>query len=355
MNTTNPESLLDTVPAYHPEIAVPSQDPAPSPFLPGTNIQYAWDSTSLGYLKTCPRLYQYIMVDGRRPKNESVHLRFGSEYHKALEEYDTSRQNGIGHEDAIHDVIHNLLMRTGDYDPDPNTKAGKYKSKTNLVGLVIDYLDHFGMDDPAKTVVLMNGKPATEVTFKFELEYGPDYFYEDGKHPQGHSVTRPSPQPYLLCGHIDRIVEFNDTLMVMDRKTTTATLSEYYFKQYEPNNQMTLYTIATKALLDSPAKGVIVDAAQILLEQPHVFQRGFTYRTPDQMEEWLMDLRITLANAEAYATANYWPMNDTACDKFGGCAFREVCNKSPQTRHLYLETDFNQLSEDEKWNPLAIR
>jgi PD-(D/E)XK nuclease superfamily len=342
MNATNPESLLDTVPAYHPEIAIPTQEAAPSPFLPGTHIQFAWDSTSLGYFKTCPRLYQYQMVEGWRPKSESVHLRFGSEYHKALEEYDTSRQNGVPHEDAIHDVIHNLLMRTGDYDPDPNTKAGKYKSKNNLVGLVVDYLDHFGMDDPARTVILMNGKPATEVTFKFELEYGPQTQAEIS-------------QPYLLCGHIDRIVEFNDTLMVMDRKTTTATLSEYYFKQYEPNNQMTLYTIATKALLDSPVKGVIIDAAQILLEQPHVFQRGFTYRTPDQMEEWLQDLRITLANAEAYATANYWPMNDTACDKFGGCPFREVCNKSPQTRKLYLETDFNQLTESEKWNPLAIR
>jgi hypothetical protein len=37
--------------------------PAVSPFLPGTKIQFAWDSTSLGMLKTCPRLYQY---DDRR-------------------------------------------------------------------------------------------------------------------------------------------------------------------------------------------------------------------------------------------------------------------------------------------------
>ena len=42
-----------------------------SPFLPATHIQYAWDSTSLGYLKTCPRLYQYIMIEGWQSQIES--------------------------------------------------------------------------------------------------------------------------------------------------------------------------------------------------------------------------------------------------------------------------------------------
>lgn len=50
-----------------------------SPFLPGTKIQYAWDSTSIGYLKTCPRLYQYTIIEGWQSKGESLHLRFGSE------------------------------------------------------------------------------------------------------------------------------------------------------------------------------------------------------------------------------------------------------------------------------------
>src|SRR4029077_16909070 len=74
----------------------------PSPFIQGTNIQYAWDSTSIGYLKTCPRLYQYIMIEGWTGRGESIHLRFGIEYHKALEEYDRSRANGTTHEDALH-------------------------------------------------------------------------------------------------------------------------------------------------------------------------------------------------------------------------------------------------------------
>ena len=45
-----------------------------SPFLPGTQIMYAWDSTALGLLKTCPRLYQYTIIEGWGSRDESIHL-----------------------------------------------------------------------------------------------------------------------------------------------------------------------------------------------------------------------------------------------------------------------------------------
>ena len=66
-----------------------------SPFLPDTFIQFAWDSTCLGLFKSCPRLYQYTMIDGYVGKGESIHLRFGQEYHQALQDYDIARAEGI--------------------------------------------------------------------------------------------------------------------------------------------------------------------------------------------------------------------------------------------------------------------
>ena len=59
--------------------------------------------------------------------------------------------------------------------------------------------------------------------------------------------------------------------------------------------------------------------------------------------------------AEACADANYWPMNDTACDKFGGCKFRGTCSKSPAVRDQFLAADFLQLPESDRWNPLRSR
>lgn len=307
---------------------------AASPFLQNNNIQYAFDSTSLGWLKTCPRLYYYNMIQGWQSNDESVHLRFGIEYHRALQDYDISRAAGIPYKDAVHDVVQELVVRLGDWHPDH-----KYKNKSNLIRTVIWYLDKFE-DDPAKTYIMADGRAAVEVSFRFELDWGPAS-EEDNLHPQ----------PFLLCGHLDRVVTFNDDLYVMDRKTTTSTPSDYYFNQFEPNNQMSLYTLASQVIFQSPIKGVIIDAAQVAIDFSR-FTRGFTYRTKDQIEEYVLDLHYWFAKAEDYANANYWPMNDTACDKFGGCRYRQICSKSPQVREQFLKSNF---VKGERWNPLKPR
>ncbi len=284
----------------------------------------------------------YTMIDGWQPKDESVHLRFGIEYHQSLHDYETSRATGDDHENALHDCVRSLLNRCADYPSiDPDAKPSiRNKSKSALVRTVVWYLEKF-QDDVAETVILDDGRPAMEVSFKFELDWGP----KEGAYTL---------QNYLLCGHLDRVVRFNDELFVMDRKTTTGSLTAYYFNQYEPNNQMTLYSIAGQIVLNSPVRGVIIDAAQVLADSS-AYQRGFTFRTQDQLDEWLNDIRILLSEAEHYATANHWPMNDTSCQKFGGCRFRDVCSKSPGVRNAMLKADFIQLPEAERWNPLASR
>lgn len=316
-------------------------------FLPGTHIQFAWDSTSLGYLKTCPRLYQYIMIEGWATRDESIHLRFGIEYHTALQDYAISIAKGVRHEDAIHDTVRALHSRVFDWEVDRNTKAGKYKNRETIVALVIDYLDHFA-NDPAETFVLDNGEPAVEVSFRFELDWGPQYMET--------ATELTAPQPYLLSGHLDRIVNFNSDLYVMDRKTSTTQVdSSYYMAQWSPSNQMTLYTLAGKIVLNSPIKGVIIDAAQVLLEKPNRFSRGFTYRTEDQLQEWIQDLHFWFASAETYADNNHWPLNESSCGNYGGCKFREVCSKSPQVREQYLKASFDKLEPEDRWNPLKSR
>lgn len=315
--------------------------PAPSQFLPDTKIQYAWDSTCLGALKTCPRLYQYQYIDGWAPREDSVHLLFGGWFHDALEHYDILKVEGVKHDEALRCVIGDLLASTVGYAPDPETKAGKYKSRENLIALVVDYLDHY-RDDAAETVLLDNGKPAVELSFRFELDWGPQ-------------ATNCEVQPYLLCGHLDRVVTFSGSTFVMDRKTSQSTLGSYFFDKFEPDNQMTLYTLAGRVILETTISGVIIDGCQILLDKPNEFSRGTTYRTPDQLDEWLEDLKFWLSQAENYANFDYWPMNDTACDKYGGCRFREVCSKSPGVRERFLESKFVRKAKEDIWNPLKPR
>src|SRR6516164_8122947 len=232
-----------------------------SPFLPGTNVQYAWDSTSLGDFKRCPRLYFYRMIEGWQEKDESVHLRFGIEYHHALQEYEECRANGQDHDGSVNTVVYNLLRRISDWNPDRETKAGKNKNAETLLRTVIWYLDAH-KDDEAETLIWKDGTPAVEQSFRFELTWGPE-----------------AEQPYVLCGHLDEIVVYQGQRYVMDHKTTTWFITSSYFDRYEPDNQMTLYALASKVVLhqDHPVRGVIIDAARIEPEKSS-FARGITYR-----------------------------------------------------------------------------
>jgi len=87
-----------------------------------------------------------------------------------------------------------------------------------LVQLVVDYFDNYRQDS-AKTIILENGRPAVELSFRFALDFG----------PTGHPETQ-----YMLCGHLDRVVTINDNVFVIDHKSTTTTLGDYWFNHSIP-------------------------------------------------------------------------------------------------------------------------
>lgn len=314
-----------------------------SPFSsPG--VQYAWDSTSLGYFKECPRKYYYTMIEGWRGGGSSVHLEFGGLYHSGLELYDHLRAGGLGHDQAQRDMLVWALRET--WVPETITEHGEIlpahpvnwghnlKNRFNLIRSLVWYTEQF-RDDPAQTVILANGKPAVELSFRFDAGDG-----------------------VLLCGHLDRVVEWNGSKFVMDRKTTTTTISSYYFNNYTPDNQMSLYTLAGRVILNSPVRGVIIDAAQIAVGFTR-FERGMVYRTDEQLEEWLSQAKEYIKEAqymgdravEGHRGEAAFPMNDKACHNYGGCPFRDICGSDPRVRQTYLESNFRR----DPWNPLKTR
>jgi len=304
----------------------------PSPFIPGTKMQWAWDSTSLGWLKKCPRLYEYSMIRGYQGR-KSFHLYFGIEFHQAMHDYELLKAEGLDHDKATCETIFRLLRRTYTWESESTTK-----NRETLVRSVIWYLEHY-KEDAAKTIILANGKPAIELSFKvstnIEINFLP---------PGGWQFAE---KYYMVCGHLDRLAEFGDSPYVTDRKTTDKTVGSYYFENFNPDNQMSFYTAFAQIVYELPLKGVIIDAVQTAVGFTRP-ERGMTMRSPDQTSEWLHDLEYWLRMAEAFAKNEHWPMNDTACI---GCRFREVCSKSPGVRDTYLASNFDV----RHWNPLVER
>lgn len=325
---------------------------APSPFsrtLP--NFQVSWDSTSIGWLKQCPKLYEYQMLEGWEPRTKGIHLRFGGLYAAALERYAHSRASGHTHDEATLAMVRWAMENSGERgcasdcassldppepctcggiswlpwtptEPDANIK-NRYTLLRSLVWNVEDRLS-----SPFATLILANGKPAVELSFNFEA------FSIEG-------------EAVSLSGHLDEVVEAQGDLFVVDDKTTKNALDANYFQQYSPNNQMSLYSIAGRVILDRPIQGVLVRAAQIGV----TFNRYRMNQVPRPraiLDEWLVDTEIWIRQAREYALAGHWPLNDRSCFL---CSFKRICSVSPNHREAHLKADFKR----RVWNPLDSR
>lgn len=299
----------------------------PSPFLEGSCVQYAWDSTSLGYLKECPRKYYLTMLEGWRSKADSVHFTFGIHFHRGLELYDKAKAAGATEDEAQEAAFKIIFEETAGWNPDH-----PQKTRDTLLRSLVWYWETY-RDDQAKTILLADGSPAVELSFRLETE-----------------IPCTPDRNYILSGHMDRIVDFGGLRYIMDRKTTGGSLSSYYFNQYNPDNQITLYTLAGRAVYDIPVQGVMIDAAQIMVGFT-TFARGITMRSNGQLEEWLTDLDTWFTTAAYYAERRHWPMNEKSCNNYGGCVFKGICNQDPAVRESFLKTDF----EKKYWNPLEPR
>lgn len=297
-------------------------------------LQLTIDSTSLGEFKTCPRKYYYRMILGYVPRSTSVHLQFGLWLHQGRELYERRKTSGSSHEEALHTAIKFLLTATWDRATGrPWWSDHKLKNRYTLIRTLVWYLDQFGENDPLQTIILANGKPAVELSFKFNM-----------------GLLSITDEPIMFSGHLDRLVKFNSGTYVSDVKTTSSTLGSNFFAQFTPDNQFSLYTLAGKIAFETPIAGVIVDACQIAVDFSR-FERQLIIRSEAQVDEWLVDSIHWISQMGQAAEQSYWPQNDKACHHYGGCPYRPVCSRPPSARSKWLEVDYVRST----WDPAIAR
>lgn len=331
----------------------------PSPFSTTVpDFQTSWDSTSIGWLKECPKKYYYEMILGYEPRSRSIHLTFGGWYASGVEHYAHYRADGLDHDAAVYKMVRWALEASGtrvcpactgsgaDAD-EPSDRCGQcfgsgegewqawdsgdpIKNRYTLLRSLIWNVDA-RRDAPFRTHILANGKPAVELSFNFPL-----------CEMHGHTIS--------LAGHLDSVVSFEDRLWILDDKTTKGQLNDQFFRQFSPNNQMSLYMAAGQVILAEPVAGVLVKGAQIGVGFTRFATRPIP-RAPKVVEEWIEDTKYWIGQAYQFAVAQHWPMNDKSCGNYGGCAFQRVCAVSPSHRASWLKEDFTERF----WNPLDAR
>lgn len=308
-------------------------------------LQTAWDSTSIGEAKLCWQRYKYAIIDGYQPRDTNVHLRFGTEYHHALEHYDHLKATGWDHRAATEEVVSDLLRRTWDKGLSrPWPSEDVYKNRGTLLRSVTWYLAQFE-DDPLETYILKSGKPAVELHFDSDVGI----------------YSRLTGEAFHLVGHLDKIALDEGRLALVDRKTTKAQITSSYYARFNPDNQVSTYLVGAHSITGEDVYHIIIDAAQVLVHSTR-FDRRTVSRVPAHLDEWIENIFEFFKDLENRVEANRWPMNDKACGiphvdpktdevRYDGCPFRGVCAAAPSMRELLLKTNFSRRT----WDPTKPR
>jgi hypothetical protein len=301
-------------------------------------LQLVVDQTSLGLFKTCPRKYFYRMIEGWTTKSFNVHLSFGSWFHESCEKYEHAKAKGSNHQEALRVAIRYALASTWDKVLNkPWNSENKDKNRYTLIRAIVWYLDSCGENPGIQTLILSNGVPAIELTFK----------YTPRDYETGDELISLTGEPMFFAGHLDRMVLMEGAPFICDRKTTSRRLDPQYFAGYTPDNQFSMYTHAGKWAFQTDVTGVICDAIQTAASFAR-FNRQIIYRTEAQLREWYADTKFWIGLMGRMAEQNRWPQNDKSCYN---CEYRPVCARTPAARNTWLEADYVK----ETWDPSVAR
>lgn len=289
-------------------------------------LQVSWDATSLKELQHCPRKYFFAVVLGFKTDKESFHLTFGRYYHRDLEVYDKALAKGASWEKAQELAVFQALIDGHDWD-----SGDAAKNRFTLWRTVQWYTESYTPENnKVKFLLDHEGKPLLELPFSFSLPF-----------------TAPGGHDYLACGYFDGLVEAMGGLYVLERKTTGKTINTEWFKNFDVDCQIDMYSTASKIVYEVPVRGVLIDGAQITANFSR-FARAPSMRTEPQIEEFLVELEHWIKLAESFATNKFWPKATRFCFM---CPFKTVCSRDPASQAATLFGEFRV----EDWDPTIDR
>ena len=279
--------------------------------------QMVFDASSFADAFKCLEFYHSRQIERWSPKKENIPARFGKLVHASLEAYDRALL-ATNYKDAVDVGIAKALELAPllHLPPDaPKEDFDSARTPQTLVRCVAYYMDKF-KDDPYKTVAL-GGEGAIELRFELAL---PD-------------------RPWRISGRLDRLAQ-NNGIWIGDRKTTKKTLNARYFTAFMPGIQFPTYIWAGKRLGWEP-KGVLVEACQTLVSGCR-WERQQIEIWDANIEEFEQNILYMVDAIDRAWESGFWPRNYEACNLYGGCNLKNVCNAMPAQRIRYLQDKFEQ-------------
>lgn len=295
------------------------------------------DNSTLEYLTTCPRAFQFKALHKRISAESRPALNFGGAIHTALE----VRYRMAGNEpvdEAVEFAQVDALERHFAERPiDDN-----YRTLDLAYHIVRKYNSQY-ISEPFE--ILANeadGKPLVELSFAHKLG---DFRYRDDS------------LPVFYMGRIDLLVWWpKGHLFVVDHKTTSI-MGQGFFEEQRMSAQQHGYLWAAQKSTGLRAEGFAINAIRTrppaktrAAVETDDFQREKYFIAPEAIVEWEYNVTALIDEMLWHHARGYFPMKTKWCvGKYGRCPYFEICSLPPESRGLMLNT--NMFTTD-TWSPL---
>lgn len=309
-----------------------------------TNVKI--NASSLSVIQECLAKSKMSLLDGWRAEAESPATLFGKAIHSALEVFYSTKPDERTLPDF--DVLEMLSYGHAPKEETPLIRSAKAflaagaalsplpaedkRSLQNGIWLLHEYFKKF-RDDPYTAYVDDRG-PFLERYFSLP-------YYSD------------SHLNVEIFGTIDFVLEHTVTkeLLPGDHKTASSLTfgDSSYFDREKPNHQYTMYSYAVNKFFGLKAEDFLVNVFEVKAKPKTArgsgpsFPRQITKRTEEDFVE-LQDVILEAVDRIVWAAErNRFPMGSVdACNKYGGCQFKQVCASPRAVRETILSNKFTR-------------
>lgn len=229
--------------------------------IKGRTFPKVVDGSFLKCVMDCPRRAYYNHVLNLQPDRPRPPLDFGGAFHKAIEWWYKSGKPDTEYEKRI---ACEIFRRDYDYDGEDR--------RTPEIGVerLMEYMEEY--------------KSESYDTLQVEIGFALPLFSKD-------EVEDEDLQDIVWGGRIDRIVDWDDEVMVFDTKTTSW-LGSNYMKDWRMGLSLTGYMWGAEQLYGERIRSAVIDAISTGKNPKNPFLRDITNRGAWEFHEF----KVTVAD-----------------------------------------------------------
>jgi hypothetical protein len=302
-----------------------------------------WDATTASWVAQCPRLAEGRILYNLRSAEEAYAATAGKALHAALALYYT---------DGDLDACLLELARVWGHDADwrlPPTHRWAHLHLGHLEVVFRNYVAYAARHDtfkplPVKREDLQLDQVIAgiwQVTDDGHVVLGESKFMMEFEIelPDG-STTR-----ITHSGKPDLPIEMGGSIYILDHKTTSSYLSDWYFAKFKFSNQLRGYCAMLKALTGLPVGGALINGVYVGAKASDskftggkVARYGPMNYQPAHLTEALQNQYFWREQLMHHYAQGYFPQNaGQACTS---CDLQSLCAASPSMRETVMRTDY---------------